>query len=195
MLLSVSQTMAAALYKDGSLRQWHSSHQGLRWYIGGAMRGWAASHNTINKWKAVQSREARKNRLRAVPEGARTKTFSFHEMMHHFPLSSPQHCLFLTWSHVCVLAEMCKLPHYLPSTYTGQPAGCSAIRWKKRETASGQQGRTGICVLGPGSLHFEQPQLTVSHAVISKVLAQSRRAKMKYRLQGLSKAYTLITPT
>lgn len=26
MLLSVSQTMAAALYKDSSLRQWHSSH-------------------------------------------------------------------------------------------------------------------------------------------------------------------------
>lgn len=85
---------------------------------------------------------------------------------------------------------MCKLPHYLPSTYTGQHADCSAITWKKGDTVSGQRDRTQISVLGPGSLHFEQPQLTMSHAVISKVLAQSRRAKMKYRLQGLSKAYT-----
>lgn len=42
---------------------------------------------------------------------------------------------------------------------------------------------------GPGFLLFEQPRLPMSHTVISKVLAQSRRAKM-----NLQAARTLKIP-
>lgn len=147
--------------------------------------------------KTVQSREVCKNRLRAESEWSQDQNIQLYETMYYFPLSRPQHYLFFTWSHVCVLAEMCKLPHSLPSTYTGQHADCSVIRWKKGETVSDQQGRTWICVLGPGSLHFEQLQLTTRHAVINKVLAQTKQ-ESKDEIQAartFKSLHFLITPT
>lgn len=67
----------------------------------------------------------------------------------------------------------------------------------RKETVSDEQGRTGIHVSGPGSLLFEQPQLPVSLTVISKVLAQSRRAKINLQTARTPKSlhfnYTHLT--
>lgn len=67
----------------------------------------------------------------------------------------------------------------------------------RKETVSDEQGRTGIHVSGPGSLLFKQPQLPVSLTVISKVLAQSRRAKINLQTARTPKSlhfnYTHLT--
>lgn len=94
----------------------------------------------------------------------------FHPAVRSIACSSPD--------HTCVSLQRCAnfTITFLPLIQVN-----SLIALKldgRKETVSGEPGRTGIHVSGPGSLLFEQAWLPMSHTVISKVLAQSRRAKM-----------------
>lgn len=155
MLLSVSQMMAAVHHKGSSLRQWHSSHQRLSWYTVGNHERMSSitSHLTSSPNGKAEQRGRQyspEKWIKTVSEQsmseARTKIFTFYEKAHRFPPNSLQHCLLLTWSHVCVLAVMCKLHHYLPSTYTGQLADCSEIRWKKGDSVRRTRQDRDPCV-------------------------------------------------